>query len=148
MAYIFRLSSQPAPDWGGPGKVANVLRNSGHALEFGVLALLCALVLPRDPDWPRIDKRNYVKVLIFILLFAISDEYHQHFTEHRDASACDVLTDMVGAACTLTAIVFAGGRWSSEEKLARIFYFGIPAVLLAGAIATFLPHFVPGIPWL
>jgi VanZ family protein len=148
MAVIFRLSAQPAPDWGGPSSAASVFRNSGHALEYGVLALLAALVLPRDPDWPRIDKRTYTMVLLLIVLFAISDEYHQHFTPHRDASACDVLTDTVGAACTLSAIVFAGGRSASEERLARIFYLGIPAVLLAGTIATFVPSLVPWITWL
>lgn len=148
MGLIFHLSSRPAPDWGGPGSVASVLRNSGHALEYGVLALFSALLLPRKLGWPDVDGRRYLTLVALIFLFAASDEWHQQSTSHRDGSACDALTDVTGASLTLAAIVFAGGARASEEKLARVFLFGLPAVLLAGAIATYLPRCLPNLPWL
>jgi VanZ family protein len=148
MSLIFYLSSRPAPDIGGPSSVASVLRNSAHALEYGMLALLSALLVPRNLGWPDLDKRRYLTLVGLIALYAASDEWHQSFTPHRDASACDVLTDVVGTALTLGAIVYAGGSRASERKLARIFLFGLPAVLLAGAIASYLPGLLPGVPWL
>jgi VanZ family protein len=148
MSLIFYLSSRPVPDLGGHGSVASVLRNSAHAVEFGMLALLSALVVPRKLGWPDLDKRRYLTLLVLIALYAASDEFHQSFTPHRDASACDVLTDVVGASLTLGAIFYAGGPRASEEKLARIFLYGLPGVLLAGAIATYLPGLLPGVPWL
>lgn len=35
--------------------------------------------------------------LIFSVLFAISDELHQHFTPDRDCDIWDVITDAVGS---------------------------------------------------
>jgi VanZ family protein len=148
MALIFHLSSRPSPDLGGPGSVASWGRNCAHAVEYGMLALLSALCLPRAQGWPDIDKRRFLTLLALIVLWAASDEWHQSLTPHRDASVCDALTDAVGAAATLSTIAFAGGSRASDEKLVRALFFGLSAVLLAGALATFLPALFPSLDWL
>jgi VanZ family protein len=139
---IFYLSSRPAPQlMGEPSIVGGWLTNSAHGVEYGMLALLSALVVPRHAGWPDIDARRFRILIVLIALYAASDEWHQSFTPHRDASVCDVITDVVGASLTLGAIVFAGGARASDAKLARIFVYGIPLVLLAGALATFADWF-------
>jgi VanZ family protein len=135
---IFYLSSQSPPHPGGePSLVGGWLTNSAHGVEYGMLALLSALVVPRRAGWPDIDTRRFRILIVALALYAASDEWHQKFTPHRDASVCDVITDVVGASLTLGAVVYAGGERASDEKLARIFTYGIPLVLLAGALATF-----------
>jgi len=104
-----------------------------------VLALWATLILPRQRGWPDVDKRRYVVLVALIFLYAVSDEWHQSLTPHRDASACDVFTDVVGASLTAAAIAFAGGPRASDRNLARVFLFGIPLVFAAGALATFGP---------
>jgi len=148
MGLIFHLSSRAAPDLGGTGSVASWLRNCAHAVEYGMLALWSALIVPRARGWPDIDKRRYALMLALIVFYAATDEWHQSITPHRDASVCDVLTDTVGAAATLSAIVSAGGARASDEKLVWTFAFGLLAVMLAGALATYLPALLPGLPWL
>jgi VanZ family protein len=139
---IFFLSSRPAPHLGGaPNLVGGWLTNSAHGVEYGMLALWSALLVRRRVGWPDLDRRAFTALVVAIALYAASDEWHQSFTPHRDASVCDVITDVVGAACTLAAIAFAGGARASDEKLARVFAYGIPAVLLAGALATFADWF-------
>ena len=45
---------------------------------------------------------------IFLLLWGISDEYHQSFVPGRDASAADVVADVIGFVVAF-ALVYAWG---------------------------------------
>jgi VanZ family protein len=83
---IFALSS--VPDLGtGLGTWDLVLRKIAHAGEYAVLGLL----LQRATGRPRL-------ALFAGVVYALSDELHQHFVEGRVASALDVAIDTVGIA--------------------------------------------------
>jgi VanZ family protein len=83
-AVIFALSS--VPDLGtGLGTWDLVLRKLAHAAEFGLLGLLLA----------RATRRPLLAVVIGVL-YAVSDELHQHVVPGRRAAPLDVLIDAAG----------------------------------------------------
>ena len=98
---IFYLSSQPnlRTSW---GIWDSILRKIAHALIFGMLAWLFwrgvmqKTRLPieenRDNKW----KIKLILVIIFSVLYAFSDEFHQSFVPGRSGSIIDVGIDSVG----------------------------------------------------
>jgi VanZ family protein len=145
----FYLSAQPAEALPhGGGKRLAWIMNLCHAPEYGALALfvLMATVRRGRPLVP--DSRTFAIVLVCIVCYAITDEYHQSFTPGRDASACDVLTDLCGAwlvAAAVRAVEKPGARLAD---LVWVLVIGIPACMGAAAIATFVPSAFPEAPWL
>jgi len=80
--------------------VVLVVRKGAHLTEYAVLALLFwrAMRQPvkRDPrpwSWPLAGR-----AVLFVALYAASDEFHQFFVATRDASLRDVAIDTIGAA--------------------------------------------------
>jgi len=67
-----------------------ILRKLAHLFVFGVMAL----PLHRTGMSMR-------RAFLFTILYAISDEAHQHFVPGRHAAALDVLIDTAGAALAL-----------------------------------------------
>jgi hypothetical protein len=85
-AFIFTLSSIPHLGTGF-GFWDTVLRKGAHLSEFAVLGALLLRALPREAP-----------ALIAGILYAASDELHQHFVGGRHASPLDVLLDSAGVA--------------------------------------------------
>ena len=112
MALIFVLSSRsdlPTP----PGPVLERLfERGGHAAIYAVLAILLerALALPRG---------GKLAALVFTMLYAASDEFHQSFVPGRTPSVADGVADLVGALCGLYALrlrsLLTGGRARSSR---------------------------------
>jgi VanZ family protein len=98
MSLIVAFSSVPGDRLGPDSAPLDVLKKAGHCVEYGVLALLYLYSLKADVR-PGGDAGRTVFLLSFLLvvLFAITDEYHQSFTPGRHASAVDVLIDSCGA---------------------------------------------------
>lgn len=94
MAVIFFLSHQPyeiieLPQFAGGDKLA-------HAFAYAILAASVLFALhPFIGDSRR--KGGAIMVLLFCLLYGISDEYHQSFIPGRVVSAWDVAADFFGA---------------------------------------------------
>ena len=85
-AVIFAFSS--VPDLGtGLGGWDLVLRKLAHAAEYAILGAL----LVRATGRARL-------AFVLAVLYAASDELHQHFVEGRVAAVHDVAIDAVGAA--------------------------------------------------
>jgi len=133
---IFFMSSRPAPSLPGVGQFAGVLANFAHALEYGVFAVFLALLAPRAQGWVELRPRTALLILAGVLLYAASDEWHQSFTPHRDASVFDVLTDFTGASATLACIA-ALGRRDAGRAFGIAFALGLLASLAAAALATY-----------
>lgn len=95
MALIFGLSSIPSSEMPSFGLWDRVVKKSGHAIGYGLLALTYWRALKwRDNKWGL--------ALLLALLYAISDEIHQTFVPGRHASATDaLLVDGGGASLTL-----------------------------------------------
>lgn len=71
-----------------------VLRKIAHMVVFGVLALLLSRALAGTRRWNA--RRVYLFALFGTILYAFSDELHQHFVTGRTASLMDVGFDSLG----------------------------------------------------
>jgi VanZ family protein len=98
MGLIFFLSAQPDLGTGIEGWDV-VLRKIGHMAVFGGLFLALLYALPGRP----------VAAAAIAVLYAISDEWHQTFTEGRHGSPVDVLIDTAGIGIAWLAATRA--RW-------------------------------------
>jgi hypothetical protein len=88
MGLIFFLSNQPGLK-SGLGVADLILRKLVHAGSFGLLFLLWLRALRwRAPGWAA--------AIAFV--YAMSDEFHQHFIPDRVGSPIDVAIDTVGIA--------------------------------------------------
>ena len=83
-AVIFALSSVPSLST-GLGFWDTVLRKGAHLTEYAILGALLLRALGRDAP-----------ALAAGILYAASDELHQHFVRGRHAAPVDVLIDAVG----------------------------------------------------
>lgn len=75
-----------------------------HAGEYFGLAILVARALNGGLQRP-ISFRSMLLALLFCLFYAVSDEIHQMFVPNRFADVNDVLSDAVGAALGLVALL-------------------------------------------
>ena len=73
----------------GKGVKYNIRKNAHF---FIYMALGISLLLSRE----KTGKREILEVVGFVILYAISDEYHQSFIPGRGASFIDVCIDTLG----------------------------------------------------
>ena len=95
MGLIFSLSgvpgdSLPLPDVVNLDKVL-------HAGVYGVLALTVLFAIP-ERSYRAHPWKISLLVVLFCLLYGISDEFHQSFIPNRCPSVLDLVADTVGAA--------------------------------------------------
>lgn len=141
MGVIFLFSAQPtlpqAPTW----TLDVLLKKSGHALEYAILAYLLArawtmarpgslnrqrpiIATPATPTWQSL----LLPVLGFSLLYALSDEWHQAFVPGRSPRLLDWLVDGSGAVLGLAAFSrLHTSSLSSENQTTTAFPPGRPA---------------------
>lgn len=109
MVIIFSLSSLPASSLPYLGALDVVFKKGGHALGYGLLGLAYFYALP-----PRLSHGyRWVLALLMAVLFALSDEYHQHFVEGRGSTITDVIIDTAGA---VVALALGGGYFSNSKS--------------------------------
>jgi len=87
-----------------------VIRKCAHLTEYAILALLVwrALRKPVRKDvrpW-RWSEAGYA--ILFVALYAASDEIHQFFVPHREGRFADVMIDTAGALFGMLALWFVG----------------------------------------
>jgi VanZ family protein len=108
MGLIFVFSSLPSDKIPYYGGFDYVVKKGGHALGYGLLGLSYYYALPRSLS--RIYR--WILALIMVILFALSDEYHQSFVQGRNSSLGDVAIDTLGAIIAL----FLGAGYSSNSR--------------------------------
>jgi VanZ family protein len=79
------------------------VRKAGHFTEYALLALLLFRAF-RAGAIARWRWSWAAGSLLIVVLYALSDEYHQTFTRHRVGSIYDSLTDIAGGASALLAL--------------------------------------------
>ncbi len=95
MAVIFGFSSIPSKEMPSFGLWDLVVKKSAHLLGYGILALAYWNGL-------RFNKSRWWVALLFAVLYAITDEFHQSFVPGRHPSWVDALViDGGGAAIAL-----------------------------------------------
>ena len=100
MGLIFTASSLPASEIPFFGAFDVIYKKSGHAIGYALLGTAYYFALPRRLSWAY----RAVVALIMVILFALSDEFHQSFVDGRTSSMRDVAIDTAGAALALLAV--------------------------------------------
>jgi VanZ family protein len=82
-----------------------ILRKMAHVIEYAVLFLLvrrafCGSIAAGD------SRRATAYAIIFSVLYAVSDEYHQSFVPTRGPAVSDVLIDTAGVLIACVAYRF------------------------------------------
>ena len=112
MGAIFFFSSLPSSRIPHYGSLDLLIKKGGHAIGFGLLGLSYYFALPRRLS--RIYRG--MTAFLMVVLFALSDEYHQSFVQGRTSSLTDVFIDTFGA---LVAISVAAGYSSNSRSSPR-----------------------------
>ncbi len=107
--YASTLSGHDAARLAGPLGLPDYVL---HAIAFAGLAVVWRLALIRGF---RVSLRTAPWLALGICaVYGLSDEIHQSFVDGRDASATDLLADVVGAG---VALIVAG--WLSRRRSAK-----------------------------
>jgi VanZ family protein len=88
------------------------LRKLAHFTEYAILALLAARAL-RSSSHETFQHGWFLISLVFVALYALSDEFHQSFVSTRMASIFDSLIDTAGG---LTALIVAAIRERGQNR--------------------------------
>jgi len=112
-AFIFFLSSQSLPINVLPFPHVDKLV---HILLYTVLGVLFTRAYSKQ--WGR---TSFFRVLLFIFIYGITDEFHQIFTDNRVASVIDVLADITGGVLGYFGFIrgkslFLYGREYARER--------------------------------
>jgi VanZ family protein len=134
---IFDLSGHPVPIQVHPHLYWEFLSNLAHAPLFGILTLLLAALVLREPDgaWPRPRRARSATVLASVVAYGILDELHQSRTPGRDASLLDVLTDGVSCAVVLWIVLTLGREVLEERMLLRRLGIGAALCMASAGLA-------------
>ena len=89
------------------GAVHFTLRKLGHFTEYAILALLAARAF-RGSSTGWLRERWFLVSLAFVVVYALSDEFHQIFVPTRTASIHDSMIDSLGG---LTALGIVAWRY-------------------------------------
>ena len=88
------------------------VRKAAHVTEYAILGLLVWRALrklnPPEPSMWLWSRAGYA--ILFVALYATSDEINQAFVPSRQASVWDVLLDTTGGALGLL-FLWIIGRW-------------------------------------
>jgi VanZ family protein len=82
-----------------------LIRKAAHIAEYFILGLLLFRALAREDSSLKLRKRSATYVMIIVVLYAMSDEFHQSFISSRDACIGDVLLDSSGGVLSQIAIM-------------------------------------------
>lgn len=108
MGTIFFLSHQPGTDFQLPPLPG--LDKLGHGVLYGLLAAAALYAVPRKTLRVKSGRAGLL-IILFCLLYGVTDEYHQSFIPGRVASIGDLMADGTGAA----VLVFLWLRYFSHS---------------------------------
>lgn len=83
-------------------KITTFVRKSAH---FSIYALLGALVALLFSQYGLKGKRQIFFAVLWVLLYACSDEFHQTFVKGRSGEVRDVLIDTAGGFCGAAFVI-------------------------------------------
>ena len=93
MGVIFRFSSRSVIQTAEVYLADFIMKKTAHFVEYAVLSVLVYRALIQS----GIGSKKAVAIsIVFSILYAISDEWHQSFTPGREPKVRDVLIDSVG----------------------------------------------------
>jgi len=69
-----------------------------HGIEYFIFGGLVFHAIQDSPKTPGTVRKTVLISLLIVILYGISDETHQYFVPHRDASFYDFIADLVGGS--------------------------------------------------
>ena len=94
MAFIFYLSSRPAPELARRIPIIYKLKIV-HMAEYGLLSILFFFALKETSAARSLEAAYFAVVAVF--LYGAIDELHQVFVPMRSASLVDIVANCIGA---------------------------------------------------
>jgi VanZ family protein len=85
------------------------VRKAAHFTEYAILALLAARVFLSSSQQP-LRGRWFTSALLLVVLYALSDEYHQTFVPTRTGSIYDSMIDITGGLTALLILALWNKR--------------------------------------
>lgn len=85
-----------------------ILRKIAHITEYAILFLLSRRAL--ESSWYLNNKGVYIAAILFSVMYAVSDEFHQSFVPGRGPAAMDVGIDSFGVLLGLLSHKFYGKK--------------------------------------
>lgn len=92
-----------------PGRISFLVRKTAHFLEYLLLGICSAQVCRYSSDWigvirslgqiGRLTFRGACIAAVCGILYAVSDEIHQHFVPGRSCEIRDMCIDAAGVLC-------------------------------------------------
>lgn len=98
---IFLFSSWETPPSPQDTLLNFLLKKTAHFVEYAILYYLA---------YRAANRRQYFYPLLFVILYAVSDEIHQSFVPGRHGRPADILIDAAGALIALTKIKVSNSR--------------------------------------
>jgi hypothetical protein len=112
MALIYYGSSQPTLPTISDGFLDQLVKYGAHFVEYAVLAVLWYRAIYSRFPHPKIQPLAF----LIVVIYALSDEFHQSFVPGRSATWQDVAVDVMGGACALLLWNVFHERWRRSRR--------------------------------
>lgn len=86
-----------------------VIRKGAHFTEYAILGLLCARAFNTSKN-KFLRGHWFLLSLLLVLMYSLSDEFHQGFVPSRTSSIYDSMIDTLGGLTALTVILWRRRR--------------------------------------
>ena len=113
MGIIFIASSTPGSDLPDFGIIDLLVRKGGHLVGYALLGAAFFHGLSSGKS----QTRSWIIITeILVILYALSDEWHQSFSPGRNPALMDICIDAAGGLIGIASLYFARKRWSHSRK--------------------------------
>ena len=102
VAIIYMSSIQGQSFFGNPSQLKRIICNLAHIPVFVLLTFFWLKAFEPGKKESR-TKKHIALILACLVLFAVSDEFHQYFVPGRSATIMDLGLDLLGILFGLSA---------------------------------------------
>ena len=78
-----------------------IIRKFAHFTEYFILGILVYHLMNQ---YRFVSKKEFIWMILFCVIYAISDEFHQLFIGDRSPKIFDVMIDSLGSCCALALL--------------------------------------------
>jgi VanZ family protein len=110
--WVFPHASEPTVNL-----IHMILRKGAHFTEYAILALLAARAFSTSSHEP-LRSHWFLVSLLLVVIYALSDEFHQSFVASRTPSIYDCFIDSWGGLTGLMLLAFRRRRRSKRDDQA------------------------------
>lgn len=98
-------------------EIHEFFRKCCHLAEYSIFALLLWRAFSRGIEhWREWSFPKVRRVILIVMLYASTDEFHQHFVPTRTSRVTDVLIDTSGGILGLLALWLLQRCWKPKAR--------------------------------